>query len=161
MLMPSLGSPWDQGQRRWEQLAQSGRARGTGGIVQDWLGAQTPWILVSKGLNFSPLLVPSAHHLAFCSPSLGYQSPPGQPKGQGHLFSHTPPLPPCASHEHLSSRPGLLHHVPTRGTLKHCQVSGPQGMPCILCKVASGHPSADCFPISPIMVAAKVGEEPE
>ncbi|XP_047910731.2 zinc finger protein GLI1 isoform X3 [Anser cygnoides] len=55
------------------------------------------------------------------SPSLGYQSPPGQPKGQGHLFSHTPPLPPCASHEHLSTRPGLLHHAPTRGTLKHCQ----------------------------------------
>nr|XP_013795095.1 PREDICTED: zinc finger protein GLI1 isoform X2 [Apteryx mantelli mantelli] len=55
------------------------------------------------------------------SPSLGYQSPPGQQKGQGHLFSHTPPLPPCSSHEHLPTRPGLLHHASARGTLKHCQ----------------------------------------
>ncbi|KAM6364805.1 zinc finger protein GLI1 isoform 3-T3 [Pluvialis apricaria] len=55
------------------------------------------------------------------SPSLGYQSPPGQQKGQGHLYSHTPPPPPCSSHEHLSTRPGLLHHAPARGTLKHCQ----------------------------------------
>ncbi|NXK16082.1 GLI1 protein, partial [Arenaria interpres] len=55
------------------------------------------------------------------SPSLGYQSPPGQQKGQGHLYSHTPPPPPCSSHEHLSTRPGLLHHSPARGTLKHCQ----------------------------------------
>ncbi|XP_023799021.1 zinc finger protein GLI1 [Cyanistes caeruleus] len=50
------------------------------------------------------------------SPSLGYQSPPGQQKGQGHLY--TPP-PPCSSHE-LPPRPGLLQHPP-RGTLKHCQ----------------------------------------
>ncbi|XP_067170171.1 zinc finger protein GLI1 isoform X2 [Apteryx mantelli] len=56
------------------------------------------------------------------SPSLGYQSPPGQQKGQGHLFSHTPPLPPCSSHEHLPTRPGLLHHASARGTLKHCQL---------------------------------------
>ncbi|XP_072214146.1 zinc finger protein GLI1 [Excalfactoria chinensis] len=55
------------------------------------------------------------------SPSLGYQNPPGQQKGQGQLFSHTPPLPPCSSHETLSSRTGLLHHTPARGTLKHCQ----------------------------------------
>ncbi|XP_074021027.1 zinc finger protein GLI1 [Numenius arquata] len=55
------------------------------------------------------------------SPSLGYQSPPGQQKGQGHLYSHTPPPPPCSSHEHPSTRPGLLHHAPARGTLKHCQ----------------------------------------
>ncbi|XP_014814383.1 PREDICTED: zinc finger protein GLI1 isoform X3 [Calidris pugnax] len=57
------------------------------------------------------------------SPSLGYQSPPGQQKGQGHghLYSHTPPPPPCSSHDHLSTRPGLLHHGPARGTLKHCQ----------------------------------------
>uniref|UniRef100_A0A8C9FGJ6 C2H2-type domain-containing protein n=1 Tax=Pavo cristatus TaxID=9049 RepID=A0A8C9FGJ6_PAVCR len=48
------------------------------------------------------------------SPSLGYQNPPGQQKGQGQLFSHTPPLPPCSSHETLSSRPGLLHHTPAR-----------------------------------------------
>uniref|UniRef100_A0A8C3UJ05 C2H2-type domain-containing protein n=1 Tax=Catharus ustulatus TaxID=91951 RepID=A0A8C3UJ05_CATUS len=51
------------------------------------------------------------------SPSLGYQSPPGQQKGQGHLY--TPP-PPCSSHE-LPTRPGLLHHPPARGGLKHCQ----------------------------------------
>uniref|UniRef100_A0A8C0B7B5 GLI family zinc finger 1 n=1 Tax=Buteo japonicus TaxID=224669 RepID=A0A8C0B7B5_9AVES len=56
-----------------------------------------------------------------CSPSLGYQSPPGQQKGQGHLYSHPPPPAPCSSHEHLSTRPGLLHHAPARGTLKHCQ----------------------------------------
>ncbi|XP_054663346.1 zinc finger protein GLI1 isoform X2 [Grus americana] len=55
------------------------------------------------------------------SPSLGYQSPPAQQKAQGHLYSHTPPPPPCSSHEHLSSHPGLLHHAPARGTLKHCQ----------------------------------------
>ncbi|XP_046790155.1 zinc finger protein GLI1 isoform X1 [Gallus gallus] len=55
------------------------------------------------------------------SPSLGYQNPPGQQKGQGQLFSHTPPLPPCSSHETLSSRPGLLHPTPARGTIKHCQ----------------------------------------
>ncbi|XP_029893701.1 zinc finger protein GLI1 isoform X1 [Aquila chrysaetos chrysaetos] len=55
------------------------------------------------------------------SPSLGYQSPPGQQKGQGHPYSHPPPPAPCSSHEHLSTRPGLLHHAPTRGTLKHCQ----------------------------------------
>ncbi|KAM9252191.1 zinc finger protein GLI1 [Cariama cristata] len=55
------------------------------------------------------------------SPSLGYQTPPGQQKGQGHLYSHPPPPPPCSSHEHLSTRPGLLHHAPARGTLKHCQ----------------------------------------
>ncbi|XP_017692113.1 PREDICTED: zinc finger protein GLI1 [Lepidothrix coronata] len=52
------------------------------------------------------------------SPSLGYQSPPGQQKGQGHLY--TPP-PPCSSHEPLPTRPGLLHHPPARGALKHCQ----------------------------------------
>ncbi|KAL2293862.1 hypothetical protein Nmel_018927 [Mimus melanotis] len=51
------------------------------------------------------------------SPSLGYQSPPGQQKGQGHLY--TPP-PACSSHE-LPTRPGLLHHPPARGGLKHCQ----------------------------------------
>ncbi|XP_066063633.1 zinc finger protein GLI1 [Chamaea fasciata] len=51
------------------------------------------------------------------SPSLGYQSPPAQQKGQGHLY--TPP-PPCSSHE-LPTRPGLLHHPPARGALKHCQ----------------------------------------
>ncbi|XP_032296993.1 zinc finger protein GLI1 isoform X2 [Coturnix japonica] len=56
------------------------------------------------------------------SPSLGYQNPAGQQKGQGQLFSHTPPVPPCSSHETLSSRPGLLHHTPARGTLKHCQL---------------------------------------
>ncbi|XP_010216210.1 PREDICTED: zinc finger protein GLI1 [Tinamus guttatus] len=55
------------------------------------------------------------------SPSLGYQSPPGQQKGQGHLFGHTPPLPPCSSHEHLPSRAGLLHPASARSTLKHCQ----------------------------------------
>uniref|UniRef100_A0A672UW68 GLI family zinc finger 1 n=1 Tax=Strigops habroptila TaxID=2489341 RepID=A0A672UW68_STRHB len=57
------------------------------------------------------------------SPSLGYQSPPAQQKGQGHLYSHTapPPPPPCSSYEPLSTRPGLLHHTPARGTLKHCQ----------------------------------------
>ncbi|XP_017584161.1 PREDICTED: zinc finger protein GLI1, partial [Corvus brachyrhynchos] len=51
------------------------------------------------------------------SPSLGYQSPPGQQKGQGHLY--TPP-PACSSHE-LPTRPGLLQHPPARGALKHCQ----------------------------------------
>ncbi|XP_053907652.1 zinc finger protein GLI1 isoform X2 [Cuculus canorus] len=57
------------------------------------------------------------------SPSLGYQSPPGQQKGQGHLYSHTPPPPPpCSSHEHLPTHPGLLHHPPACGTLKHCQL---------------------------------------
>ncbi|XP_069735798.1 zinc finger protein GLI1 isoform X2 [Phaenicophaeus curvirostris] len=56
------------------------------------------------------------------SPSLGYQSPPGQQKGQGHLYSHTPPAPPCSSHEHLSTHPGLLHRAPACGTLKHCQL---------------------------------------
>ncbi|XP_061871538.1 zinc finger protein GLI1 [Colius striatus] len=55
------------------------------------------------------------------SPSLGYQSSPSQQKGQGHLYSHTTPTPPCSSHEHLPTRPGLLHHAPARGTLKHCQ----------------------------------------
>ncbi|KFV20289.1 hypothetical protein N340_07593, partial [Tauraco erythrolophus] len=55
------------------------------------------------------------------SPSLEYQSPPGQQKGQGHLYSHTPAPPPCSSHEHLSTCPGLLHHAPDHGTLKHCQ----------------------------------------
>ncbi|KAM6294353.1 zinc finger protein GLI1 [Aegotheles albertisi] len=55
------------------------------------------------------------------SPSLGYQSPPGQQKDQGHLYSHPPPPPPCSSHEHLSTRPGFLHHTPARGALKHCQ----------------------------------------
>ncbi|XP_054033442.1 zinc finger protein GLI1 [Dryobates pubescens] len=55
------------------------------------------------------------------SPSLGYQSPPAQQKGQGPLYTHTPPPPPCSSHEHLPTRPGLLHHGPARGTLKHCQ----------------------------------------
>uniref|UniRef100_A0A8C6ZKS9 GLI family zinc finger 1 n=1 Tax=Nothoprocta perdicaria TaxID=30464 RepID=A0A8C6ZKS9_NOTPE len=55
------------------------------------------------------------------SPSLGYQSPPGQQKGQGHLFGHTPPLPPCSSHEHLPSRPGLLPPASARSSLKHCQ----------------------------------------
>uniref|UniRef100_A0A8B9IXT4 GLI family zinc finger 1 n=1 Tax=Amazona collaria TaxID=241587 RepID=A0A8B9IXT4_9PSIT len=58
------------------------------------------------------------------SPSLGYQSPPAQQKGQGHLYSHSappPPPPPCSSHEPLSTRPGLLHHPAARGTLKHCQ----------------------------------------
>ncbi|XP_008497045.2 zinc finger protein GLI1 [Calypte anna] len=55
------------------------------------------------------------------SPSLGYQSPLGQQKGQGHLYSHTTPPPPCTSHEHSSTRPGLLHHGPAHGTLKHCQ----------------------------------------
>ncbi|XP_033927418.1 zinc finger protein GLI1 isoform X3 [Melopsittacus undulatus] len=56
------------------------------------------------------------------SPSVGYQSPPAQQKGQGHLYSHTaaPPAP-CTSHEPLSTRPGLLHHTPARGTLKQCQ----------------------------------------
>ncbi|NXY81838.1 GLI1 protein, partial [Alcedo cyanopectus] len=58
------------------------------------------------------------------SPSVGYQSPPGQQKGQGHLYSHTPAPPPCSSHDHLSTRPGLLHHAPGRGTLRHCQVRG-------------------------------------
>ncbi|KAM6394936.1 zinc finger protein GLI1 [Rhynochetos jubatus] len=52
------------------------------------------------------------------SPSPGYQSPPGQQRGQGHLYGHTPP---GSSHEHLSPCPGLLHHAPARGTLKHCQ----------------------------------------
>ncbi|XP_065606173.1 zinc finger protein GLI1 [Cyrtonyx montezumae] len=56
------------------------------------------------------------------SPSLGYQNPPGQQKGQGQPFSHTPALAPCSSHETLSSHPGLLHHSPARGTLKHCQL---------------------------------------
>ncbi|KAM6308058.1 LOW QUALITY PROTEIN: zinc finger protein GLI1 [Podargus strigoides] len=55
------------------------------------------------------------------SPSLGCQSPPGQQKGQGHLYSHTPPQPPCGSREHLSACSGLLHHAPARGTLKQCQ----------------------------------------
>ncbi|XP_074785633.1 zinc finger protein GLI1 [Athene noctua] len=55
------------------------------------------------------------------SPSLAYQSPPGQQKGQGHLYNHTPHPPPCSSHEYMSTRPGLLHHAPARGTLKHCQ----------------------------------------
>nr|XP_009664146.1 PREDICTED: zinc finger protein GLI1 [Struthio camelus australis] len=66
----------------------------------------------------------SSCHLSIStiSPSLGYQSPPGQQKGQGHLFGHTPPLPPCSSHEHLPTRPGLLHHASARGTLKHCQL---------------------------------------
>ncbi|NWI88528.1 GLI1 protein, partial [Pitta sordida] len=53
------------------------------------------------------------------SPSLGYQSPPGQQKGQGHLY--TPPPPACSSHEHLPMRPGHLHHPPAREALKHCQ----------------------------------------
>lgn len=66
------------------------------------------------------LTVSPAHPSALRSPSLGYQSPPGQQKGQGHLY--TPP-PPCSSHE-LPTRPGLLHHAPARGALKHCQVRG-------------------------------------
>ncbi|RMB90553.1 hypothetical protein DUI87_33015 [Hirundo rustica rustica] len=45
------------------------------------------------------------------SPSLGYQSPPGQQKGQGHLYA---PGPACGSHE-LPPRPGLLHQAPARG----------------------------------------------
>ncbi|XP_051497493.1 zinc finger protein GLI1 isoform X2 [Apus apus] len=56
------------------------------------------------------------------SPSLGYQSPPGQQKSQGHLYSHTLPPPPCSSHDHLSTLPGFLHHAPAHGTLKHCQL---------------------------------------
>ncbi|NWU92407.1 GLI1 protein, partial [Upupa epops] len=55
------------------------------------------------------------------SPSLDYQSPPGQQKGQGHLYSHKPSPPLCSLHEHLSTCPGLLHHAPTCGTLKPCQ----------------------------------------
>ncbi|XP_036255600.1 zinc finger protein GLI1 [Molothrus ater] len=51
------------------------------------------------------------------SPSLGYQSPPGQHKGQGHLYT---PAPACSSHE-VPTRPGLLQHPPARGALKHCQ----------------------------------------
>ncbi|OXB52824.1 hypothetical protein ASZ78_008629 [Callipepla squamata] len=55
------------------------------------------------------------------SPSLGYQNPPGQQKGQGQPFGHAPALAPCGSHETLSSHAGLLRHSPARGTLKHCQ----------------------------------------
>ncbi|KFP91726.1 PREDICTED: zinc finger protein GLI1-like, partial [Apaloderma vittatum] len=55
------------------------------------------------------------------SPSLGQQSPPGEQKGQGYAYSHTTPPPPCSSREQLSTRPGLPHHPPARGTLKHCQ----------------------------------------
>uniref|UniRef100_A0A8C8RFR8 GLI family zinc finger 1 n=2 Tax=Pelusios castaneus TaxID=367368 RepID=A0A8C8RFR8_9SAUR len=53
------------------------------------------------------------------SPSLGFQSAMGHPKGHGASFSHTPP---CGSHEHLSGQLGLLHHPPPRGTLKHSQL---------------------------------------
>ncbi|OXB75057.1 UNVERIFIED_CONTAM: hypothetical protein H355_015418 [Colinus virginianus] len=56
------------------------------------------------------------------SPSLGYQNPPGQQKGQGQPFGHAPALAPCGSHETLSSHAGLLRHSPARGTLKHCQL---------------------------------------
>ncbi|XP_064899645.1 zinc finger protein GLI1 isoform X2 [Columba livia] len=58
------------------------------------------------------------------SPSLGYQSPPAQQKGQSHLYNHTPPPAPapCGAHEHLPARPGLLHHGPSRVTVKHCQL---------------------------------------
>ncbi|XP_067385888.1 zinc finger protein GLI1 [Emydura macquarii macquarii] len=53
------------------------------------------------------------------SPSLGFQSPMGHPKGHGASFSHTPP---CGSHEPLAGQLGLLHHPPPCGTLKHCQL---------------------------------------
>uniref|UniRef100_H9GBL4 GLI family zinc finger 1 n=1 Tax=Anolis carolinensis TaxID=28377 RepID=H9GBL4_ANOCA len=57
------------------------------------------------------------------SPSLGYQSPMGHPKSQGMSFGHNPPMLPCGSHEHMPSRPGMMHHMPPpRGMLKHCQL---------------------------------------
>ncbi|XP_060618975.2 zinc finger protein GLI1 isoform X2 [Anolis sagrei] len=56
------------------------------------------------------------------SPSLGYQSPMGHQKSQGVSFGHNPAMLPCSSHEHMPSRPGMMHHMPPpRGMLKHCQ----------------------------------------
>ncbi|XP_060618974.2 zinc finger protein GLI1 isoform X1 [Anolis sagrei] len=57
------------------------------------------------------------------SPSLGYQSPMGHQKSQGVSFGHNPAMLPCSSHEHMPSRPGMMHHMPPpRGMLKHCQL---------------------------------------
>ncbi|XP_042311133.1 zinc finger protein GLI1 isoform X1 [Sceloporus undulatus] len=57
------------------------------------------------------------------SPSLGFQSPMGHQKSQGMSFGHNPPMVPCSSHEHMPSRPGMMHPMPPpRGMLKHCQL---------------------------------------
>uniref|UniRef100_A0A8C6Y7N1 GLI family zinc finger 1 n=1 Tax=Naja naja TaxID=35670 RepID=A0A8C6Y7N1_NAJNA len=53
------------------------------------------------------------------SPSLGFQKP------QGMSFGHNPTTVPCGPHEHVTGRPGMMHHMPPpRGMLKHCQVRG-------------------------------------
>ncbi|KAJ6654741.1 hypothetical protein lerEdw1_006604 [Lerista edwardsae] len=57
------------------------------------------------------------------SPSLGFQSPMGHQKAQGMSFCHNPPMVPCGPHEHMPSRPGMMHHMPPpHGMLKHCQL---------------------------------------
>ncbi|XP_026569511.1 zinc finger protein GLI1 [Pseudonaja textilis] len=51
------------------------------------------------------------------SPSLGFQKP------QGMSFGHNPTTVPCGPHEHVTGRPGMMHHMPPpRGMLKHCQL---------------------------------------
>uniref|UniRef100_A0A8D0AUN1 GLI family zinc finger 1 n=1 Tax=Salvator merianae TaxID=96440 RepID=A0A8D0AUN1_SALMN len=56
------------------------------------------------------------------SPSLGFQNSMGHQKAQGVQYGHNPSVVPCGPHEHISGRPGIMHHMPPpRGMLKHCQ----------------------------------------
>lgn len=144
--------------------AREGGSRAIQWVTEKVAGSSDTWLRRLKFLPLSwcRLLIP----LALCSPSLGYQSPPAQQKGQSHLYNHTPPPAPapCSAHEHLPARPGLLHHGPARVTLKHCQVRAP----CIPTAGASrrgggpgGISALTASHCPPPTAAAQVGVEPE
>ncbi|XP_069086896.1 zinc finger protein GLI1 [Pleurodeles waltl] len=65
------------------------------------------------------------------SPSLGYQSYLGHPKGQGSSFANNPAMPYMGHLDHYHSRAGgMAQHPPVRSSAKHCQMKlEPLGTP--------------------------------